>query len=123
MHTRLMFTSAQVRDLDVSQEFFTQVIGFEAAEQSPPGAVVFRNDHGSVFAIRLPLPGTDLTKDLGLGMGLWFSVADVDALHARIVSAGGQVVSPPQAGPFGRMVVVSAPDGYQLTFYQEGETL
>lgn len=118
MQTRLDFMSVQVRDLGVSQAFYTQVISFEAAEHSPPGAVVFREGQGTIFAIRLPLPTTDTGKDFGLGVGLWFAVEDADAAHARIVSRGGQVVSPPQPGPFGRMFVVRDPDGYQLTFHQ-----
>ncbi|PNY79335.1 VOC family protein [Deinococcus koreensis] len=118
MHTRLDFMSVQVRNLEASQEFYTQVIGFEAAEPSRPGAVVFRNEGGAIFAIRLPLPGTDTSQDLGLGVGLWFAVGDADAAHARIVSNGGQVVSSPQPGPFGRMFVVRDPDGYLLTFHQ-----
>lgn len=118
MHTRLDFMSVQVRDLEASQEFYTQVIGFEATEPSRPGAMVFRDGQGAIFAIRLPLPGTDTSKDLGLGVGLWFTVEDADAAHACIVSNGGQVVSPPQPGPFGRMFVVRDPDGYQLTFHQ-----
>ncbi|WP_245872682.1 VOC family protein [Deinococcus planocerae] len=118
MQTRLDFASVQVRDLGASREFYSQVIGFETAEHSPPGAVVFRDGQGAIFAIRVPLPGTDTSKDLGLGVGLWFAVGDADALHARIVSGGGQVVSPPQPGPFGRMFVVRDPDGYGLTFHQ-----
>lgn len=118
MQTRLNFMSVQVRDLEASQEFYTQVIGFGATEHSRPGALVFQETQGAIFAIRLPLPGTDTSKDLGLGVGLWFAVEDADAVHAQIVSRGGQVVSPPQPGPFGRMFVVRDPDGYQLTFHQ-----
>ncbi|WP_019010198.1 VOC family protein [Deinococcus aquatilis] len=120
MQTRLDFMSVQVRDLSASQEFYTQVVGFEAVDHSPPGAVVFRNQQDAIFAIRLPLPETDISKDLGLGVALWFAVDDADVQHARIVSAGRQVVSPPQLGPFGRMFVVRDPDGYQLTFHQGG---
>ncbi len=118
MQTRLDFMSVQVRDLGASQEFYTQVIGLEAAEHSRPGAMVFRNQQGAIFAIRVPLPGTEISKDFGLGVGIWFAVEDADAVHAHIVLAGGQVVSPPQPGPFGRMFVVRDPDGYQLTFHQ-----
>lgn len=118
MHTRLDFVSVQVRDLGASQEFYTQVIGFEAAEHAPPGAVVLRDGQGAIFAIRLPLPGTDTSKALGLGVGLWFAVEDADATHARIVTSGGPVVSPPRPGPFGQMFVVRDPDGYLLTFHQ-----
>ncbi|WP_425147396.1 VOC family protein [Deinococcus sp.] len=118
MKTRLDFVSVQVRDLKVSETFYSHTIGFEVAEQTPPGAVVFKDEQGAFFAVRQPLPGTDLSKDFGLGVGIWFEVVDADALHARVVSAGGTVVSAPQPGPFGRMFVVRDPDGYQLTFHQ-----
>ena len=107
-----------MRDLGASQEFYTRVVGFEAAEHAPPGAVVFRNEGGAIFALRLPFPQTDTTRDLGLGVSLWFAVEDADAHHARIVAGGGEITSPPQPGPFGRMFGVRDPDGYLLTFHQ-----
>lgn len=118
MNTRLDFASVQVRDLGASQKFYTQVLGFALAPLERPGAVVFEDEQGAIFAIREPFPHTDVSKDLGLGVGLWFAVEDADATHTRIVAAGGHVLSLPQPGPFGRMFVVRDPDGYQLTFHQ-----
>ncbi|MFC4454818.1 VOC family protein [Deinococcus sonorensis] len=118
MQTRLDFASVQVRDLQASRAFYTQVIGFEAHGQDRPGAVVFQDQDGAIFAIREPLATTDLGGAFGVGVSLWFAVQDVDATHARIVASGGTVLSPPQPGPFGRMFAVRDPDGYQLTFHQ-----
>lgn len=118
MRTQLDFVSVQVRDLGASDVFYREVIGFEVAGPGRPGAVVFGDARGAIFAIREPLPGTEMGQALGAGVALWFAADDADALHARVAAAGGAVVSPPQPGPFGRMFVVRDPDGYLLTFHQ-----
>lgn len=118
MHSTLDFASVQVRDLQASKDFYTRVIGFEADQTPRPGAVVFRDAGGAVFAIREPLAHTDVRASFGVGVSLWFGVQDADTAHARMAASGATVVSPPQPGPFGRMFVVRDPDGYQLTFHQ-----
>lgn len=117
MNTRLDFVSVQVRDLEASKRYYTQVVGFEVTE-GPPHAVIFRDEQGTVFAVRDPFPQTDVSKDFGVGTALWFAVADADAAHARMATSGAEVVSPPQPGPFGRVFTVRDPDGYLLSFHQ-----
>lgn len=118
MQTRLTFLSVQVRNLDISREFYGRALGFEPAEHSPPGAVVFRDAQGATFALRTPLPHTDPEQAFGVGVSLWFAVADVDAAHTQVEAGAGQPTTAPQPGPFGRMFTVQDPDGYQLTLYQ-----
>ncbi|MFC5847942.1 VOC family protein [Deinococcus petrolearius] len=115
MQTRLDFMSVQVRELDVSREFYTRALGFELAEQSPPGAAVFRDARGATFALRSLLPRTDPAQAFGVGVSLWFAV-DIGAAHARVLAGGGRALTQP--GPFGPMFVVQDPDGYQITLYQ-----
>ncbi len=118
MQTNLGFASVQVRDLEASRKFYTDVIGWEVAAPGRPGAAVFREGAGAVFAIREPFAQTDTSQHLGVGVGLWFAVPDADAAHARMAAGGAQVISPPAPGPFGRMFTLRDPDGYQLTFYE-----
>ena len=118
MQTRLEFMSVQVRDLDVSREFYTRALGFELAEHSPPGAAVFRDARGATFALRTLLPQTDPAQALGVGVSLWFAVEDIGAAHARVLAGGGRALTPPQPGPFGQMFTLQDPDGYQITLYQ-----
>ena len=117
MKTHLGFASVQVRDLEASRTFYTDVIGWEVAPSQQQGAAVFQDEAGAVFAIRKPFEQTDTSQALGVGVGLWFAVPDADAAHARMLSGGAEIVAPPKPGPFGRMFTLRDPDGYLLTFY------
>ena len=114
----LDFASVQVRDLEASRQYYTEVLGFEVSPEGPPHAVVFKNDAGAIFAIRTPLTDLGSAPKLGLGASFWFAVPDADDLHDRVVEKGGTIAMPIQDGPFGRMFVVIDPDGYSLTFHQ-----
>lgn len=116
----LDFASLQVRDLETSRAFYTEVLGFHIADERREGAVVFKDAGGAIFAIRTPLVDLSASPKLGWGAGLWFGVGDPDALHDRALAAGALVLHPPQDGPFGRMFVLADPDGYALTFHARG---
>jgi len=61
------FLALQVRDLDAAAGFYEEQLGLTRAPQSPPGAVVFTTAPVA-FAVRTPLPGTDLNSGQpGLG--------------------------------------------------------
>lgn len=110
------FIALQVRDLTASRKFYLEVFGFEAAPQSPPGAVVFKTAP-IALALRDPLRALPEAGPLGMGMVLWIACADADALHDLIVKRGGTILGPLADGPFGRFFVASDPDGYAITFH------
>lgn len=112
----LGFVSVQVRDLERSSRFYTEVLGFERAQSPNPDAVLFKNNTGAIFAIRKPFQPLD--GKLGTGVGLWFTVPNVDVLAERVTAAGATVTRPLGDGPFGRMFVALDPDGYALTLHQ-----
>lgn len=43
-----------------------------------------------------------------------FSVTEVDQVFARLIQAGGKVVSSPRQSPWGRRAVVCDPDGHRV---------
>lgn len=110
------FIALQVRDLAASRKFYMEVFGFEAAAQSPPGAVVFKTEP-IPLALREPLRPLPQAGPLGVGMVLWIACTDADALHDLIVKRGGTILSPLADGPFGRFFVAGDPDGYAITFH------
>lgn len=110
--------SLQVRDLGVSRRFYADALAFEVAPSPNPGAVVFKDGAGAIFAVRKPLFDLESVPRLGAGVSVWFGVRDADAAFERAVNGGARVVSPPADGPFGRMFVVTDPDGYALTLHQ-----
>ena len=110
------FIALQVRDLDASSKFYTEIFGFEAVAQSPPGAVVFKTAP-IALALRERLRPLPETGPLGVGMVLWIACGDADALHDLVVQRGGTILSQLADGPFGRFFITGDPDGYAITFH------
>jgi predicted enzyme related to lactoylglutathione lyase len=111
------FVALQVRDLDRSAAFYSDVVGLRPVPQSPPSAVVFATSP-IPFAVREPAPGVDLdVGHPGLGVALWLRCDDAQAVHDRLAGEGVRIVQPPFDGPFGRTFVFADPDGYAVTLH------
>ncbi len=115
--TQLSFASLQVRDLEASRQFYTEVLGFQPAAQSPPDACVFETQSGASFAIRKPLVDLAATKQLGWGVSLWFGVANLAAALERMAGKA-PLIRGVEASPFGNTAIVADPDGYWLTLQE-----
>ena len=114
------FLALQVRDLERAATFYEQRLGLPRAPASPPGAVVFATEPVA-FAVRDPLPGTDLgSGQPGLGVALWMGADDAQALHDRLAADDVEIVQAPFDGPFGRTFVLRDPDGYAVTVHDAG---
>ena len=110
------FIALQVRDLAASRKFYVEIFGFEAADHSPPGAVVFKTAP-IPLALREPIRPLPEAGPLGVGMVLWIACDDANARHDLIVKRGGAILSPLADSPFGRFFVAGDPDGYAITFH------
>jgi len=115
--TQLGFVSIQVSDLAVSRQFYTDVLGFQPADQSPPDACIFATQAGALFAIRKPLVDLQLTPHLGWGVSLWFAIPQLDAFLQRI-EGKATLVRGQQPTPFGNTAIIADPDGYWLTLQE-----
>ena len=115
------FISLQVSDLDASQAFYEQHLGLVRSQAGPPHAVVFETTP-IAFALRDPLPGTDLAAvaQPGIGTSVWLHATEVQEIHDGLVAAGHTVVSAPVDGPFGRTFTFADPDGYHVTLHDRG---
>jgi lactoylglutathione lyase len=115
---KLDFTSLQVRDLDVSKDFYINKLGFEAFNTNPAACIFKYNQGEASFAIRKPI-GDIEGKELGIGVSLWFAVdGDIEDLQAELLSKNVALLGPIQTTPFGKIVIVKDPDGYNITFVQ-----
>ncbi len=116
---RLEFASLQVRDLEVSKNFYTNKLGFEISEMSNPYAYVFKYNNGDAsFAIRTPMANID-DKELGVGVQLWFAIdGTIEDLQTDLTSKGIEILGTINTTPFGKTLVVKDPDSYTLTFLQ-----
>ncbi|MCL2544257.1 MAG: VOC family protein [Nocardioidaceae bacterium] len=112
------FISLQARDLEGSQRFYEHYLGLVRSPAGPPHAVVF-DTKPIAFALRDPIPGTDLdaVAQPGIGAAIWLHATDVQAIHDALVADGHPIASAPVDGPFGRTFTFADPDGYQITLH------
>ena len=117
---KLEFASLQVRDLEVSKAFYTDMLGFEVSEMSNPNACIFKYKKGEAsFAIRTPIGNID-GKELGVGTLLWFGVEEkIEELQSRLSEKGATLLGTINNTPFGKTIMVKDPDGYIITFLEQ----
>ena len=113
------FVALQVRDLEVSKRFYTELLGLVPAPDSPPNAVVFQTTPIQ-FAVRLPIVNLDESPKPGWGMALWLKCEHADSLCALLGEHGIKIAQGPSDGPFGRMFSFIDPDGYNITVHGSG---
>jgi predicted enzyme related to lactoylglutathione lyase len=118
--TQLSFVSLQVTDLEVSGKFYTEILGFKPVLKSPPDAIVFEQKNGAAFAIRKPMIELSKANLLGWGVAVWFGIGDLDAFLEKN-SEKISIVKDIHPTPFGRILVVSDPDGYAITLQETKE--
>lgn len=111
------FISLQVRDLSVSRSFYTDVLGLTVDPFQAPDTVLFESTT-IPFAIRRASLDLNEAPQPGWGVALWIDCDDVDTLYARLKQADVLIIRPPFDGPFGRTVVFTDPDNYQITANQ-----
>lgn len=115
---QLTFASLQVIDLEASKEFYMKKLGFEIDNTNPQACIFKYNKGEASFAIRTPLEPLE-GKDLGLGVALWFAVAEnMDTLKEQFIANGVTTAGPVIETPFGRAFHVKDIDGYKLTFLE-----
>jgi predicted enzyme related to lactoylglutathione lyase len=111
------FLGLQVRDLDRSAAFYSEQLGLRRAAGAPPGVVAFETAT-IPFAVREPLPGTDLDAGpAGLGVSVSLRVDDARELHDRLQAGGVPIVMEPFDTPFGLTFVFRDPDGYAVAIH------
>ena len=116
---RLEFTSFQVRDIEISKEFYMTKLGFELSEIRNLDAVIFKFNKGEAsFAIRKPLENLE-NKELGNGISTWFAINErIEDLYARLLEKDVIILGPIIPTPFGKALHIKDPDGYKLTFLE-----
>lgn len=115
--TNLDFVSIQVFDMNESETFYTEFMGFKKGITPNPHAVVFETEAGSIFAIRTPVIDMEKVEMKGAGISLWFKVADADTLFTHLKEKNVPIIKPIEDGPFGRTFILKDPNGYAITIH------
>lgn len=124
LRLRAIEPSFTVNDLERSVRFYTEALGFFVGERWTDNGVL-RGVMLKAGACSLGLSQDDWSKGRdrkkGEGTRIWCRTAqDIDALAARIKSAGGRLTEGPMDQPWGaRSLSLDDPDGFHLTIYRE----
>ncbi|KXK58209.1 extradiol dioxygenase [Micromonospora rosaria] len=106
-----------VAEYDPAIAFFTEVLGFELAEDSPSLTndgrpkrwVVVRPPGGGTGLLLARADGEQQASAVGNQVagrvGFFLRVDDFEATYRRMVEAGVEFVSPPRTEPYGRVAV------------------
>lgn len=113
----LSLVALVVRDYDRAIAFFVEVLGFDLVEDEPSSTndgrpkrwVVVRPPGGQTGILLARADGEQQSAIVGEQfagrVGLFLRVDDFDATYNRLLAAGVEVVRPPRAEPYGRVMV------------------
>lgn len=109
----------QVRDVDAALGHYCEVLGFQETGRLPEDrnqpAIWAQVSLGNAHFM-FESEGEPPAQPAG-GITFYLRVADVDAVHARLVARGATIVHPPTDQEYGmRETLVTDPDGYRLVF-------
>lgn len=108
-----------VPDLQRSATFYRDVLGFEIRDLGDPGWRLYVRDACRIMAGECAdaIPPADTGDHSYFG---YLVVDDIDALHARVVAAGAEIVKALATEPWGmREFGVRTVDGHRIMFGQE----
>jgi len=107
-----------VRDLERSASWFVRVLGCERSDPDPGNWAFCRAGEVTFMLGRCPdaPPASEIGDHSYVAYVL---VDDVDAVHARALAEGAEVLKPPTDEPWGcRELALRTPDGHRLTLAQ-----
>ncbi|MYV53645.1 VOC family protein [Streptomyces sp. SID3212] len=111
------FLTLQVRDVERSRKFYTEVVGFKPTESKVPTAAVLDTEPIKI-ALRQATIDLDSVTELGWGVVLWIKANDPDKLAKQLAESDVTITKPPCDGFCGREFQFRDPDGYELTVYE-----
>ncbi len=106
----IAFTSYPVKDIKRAKRFYEDALGLTEGSNYQGQWVEYYLDNGC-FALTTMYKGT--------GSGIAFEVDDVNAVHKKLVAAGGKTLREPFETPGCRISVVADPDGNGVTLHRK----
>lgn len=111
------FLTLQVRDLERSRRFYTELVGFHTVPTKVPNAAVLGSTPIKV-ALRQATDDLDEVAKLAWGVVIWIKAEDPDKVAATLADNGVNIVKPLCDGACGREFIFEDPDGYRITIYE-----
>ncbi len=101
-----------VTDLAKARHFYADILGLPVAGQSDM-IIEFFPGAATTLGISLALH-EDARRLVGRHTGLTLKVSDIETLCEKLEAANADFIEPLESSPWGRMAVVSDPDGNQF---------
>lgn len=103
-------------DIEEAQRFYS-LLGLSFIKHSHgTGPTHYASDTGiQVFEIYPQTDPADSTKGTRIG----FKIKNLDAILAKLLSGGAQIVSPARESPWGRRAVITDPIGHKLELIED----
>lgn len=105
---------ALCRDLAKSRDFYRNVMGLKVANDQVPNWVDFELGDGTRLGLHPEGEGRKVTPGT---LQLGFVVPDVDKFITDARVMGARILQDPFDAPFGRIAVLSDPDGYAVQVF------
>lgn len=105
---------ALCRDLAASRDFYRNVMGLKVANDQVPNWVDFELGEGKKLGLHPEGAGRKVTPGT---LQLGFLVPNVDKFITDARVMGARILQEPFDAPFGRIAVLSDPDGYAVQVF------
>ena len=105
---------ALCRDLAASRDFYRNVMGLKVSNDQVPNWVDFELGEGKRLGLHPEGAGRKATPGT---LQLGFTVPNVDKFITDARSMGARILQEPFDAPFGRIAVLSDPDGYAVQVF------
>lgn len=102
------------RDLAVSRDFYRNVIGLRVLNDQVPNWVDFDLGDGRRLGLHPEGAGRKVTPGT---LQLGFSVPNIDKFITDARLMGARILQDPFDAPFGRIAILSDPDGYAVQVF------
>ncbi len=112
VHGMFCWNELMTRDVSGAQKFYTELLGWEAADSGMPGMQYTLFKAGGKQAGGLMEMPPDVPKEVPAHWMAYITVDDVDAATAKTPKLGGTVLHGPQDVPnVGRFSIIQDPTG------------
>jgi predicted enzyme related to lactoylglutathione lyase len=103
-----------VRDRARSRDWYVEILGLKVEFEVPVrNATALQDDGGFTIFVE------QSSGPIGPGTALYFSVDDVDDLHAKLAARGVEFAHPPRKTYWGYGAELTDPDGYHVRLWDE----
>ena len=102
------------RDLTASRDFYRNVMGLRVLNDQVPHWVDFELGDGKRLGLHPEGAGRKVTPGT---LQLGFAVANVDKFITDARAMGARILQDPFDAPFGRIAILSDPDGYAVQVF------